>query len=304
MPTRSMIVVNKSWEAEPLVAVLRSANGRPADFPEEVAAPSVEIPWSDGHSHKIPARAAYLSGDAAVEVWCIKDLMDPAKSASSSEEKARVLPMIAGAGQPPDLVVAVGTASLPDARSFNGSVAVGSSCFLFDPYFGAPNPESRWSDAGIGCLIDEADRRNTNQLMAWLDREARPNVETTFLPPPLIPATPPILIVSSTSVAVSDVNVTNPDNYVWADPAALAAFSAAAPKRTVGSVETTHGVIRLCIPSPNFLFVSGITNRLGYFNSELLPRSYAQNFAASHNAGVTVAWLLPRIMAKIDWADV
>jgi hypothetical protein len=268
-----MIVVNKSWEAEPLVAVLRSTNGRPSNFPQEVAAPSVRIPWSDGNSHEIPARAAYRSGEATVDVWCIKDLMDPTKSASSSEEKARVLPLIAAAGQPPDLVVAVGTASLPDAHSFNGSVAVGSSCFLFDPYSGAPNPESQWSDASIGRLIDETDRGNTNGLMAWLDREARPNVETRFLPPPLAPAAPPILIVSTTSVAVSDVNVSNPDNYVWADPAALAAFAAVAPKRTVGSVETTHGVIRLCIPSPRFLFVSGIANRLGYFNSELSPRS-------------------------------
>lgn len=299
-----MIVVNKSWEAEPLVAALRSTNGRPAEFPHEVAAPSVEIPWSDGRKQKISARAAYLAGEAAVEVWCIKDLMDPAKSASSSDEKARVLPMIAAAGQPPDhLVVAVGTASLPDARSFNGSVAVGSSCFLFDPN-ASPNPDSRWSDDRIGHLIDEEDRTSTNGLMAWLERDARPDIETRFLPPPLLPATPPILIVSTTSVAVSDVNVTNPDNYVWADPAALASFSAVAPKRTVGSVETTHGVIRLSIPSPNFLFVSGIANRLGYFNSELSPRSYAQNFAASHNAGVTVAWLLPRIMARIDWADV
>jgi hypothetical protein len=173
--------------------------------------------------------------------------MDPAKSASSSEEKARVLPMIAAAGQPPDLVVAVGTASLPDARSFNGSVTVGSSCFLFDPYSGATNPESRWSNVGIGRLIDETDRTKTNGLLGWLEREARLNIETRFLSPPLAPAAPPILIVSTTSVAVSDVNVTNPDDYVWADPAALAAFSAAAPKRTVGSVETTHGVIRLCI---------------------------------------------------------
>lgn len=296
MPTRAMIIVNKSWEAEPLVAVLRSTNARPIDFPREVTVPSASIPWSDGSSREIPARAAYRSAEALLEVWCIKDLMDPAKSASSSEEKARVLPMIAAAGPPPDLVVAVGTASFPDARSFNGSVAVGTSCFLFDPYSTAPNPESRWGDAGIGRLIDEVDRKETSGLLTWLDRAARPNVETRFLPPPLAPAAPPVLIVSATSVAVSDVNVTDPDNYVWADQAALAAFSAVAPKRTVGSVETTHGVIRLCVPSPRFVFVSGIANRLGYFNSELSPRSYAQNFAASHNAGVTVAWLIPRIL--------
>lgn len=61
-------------------------------------------------------------------------------------------------------------------------------------------------------------------------------------------------------------------------------------------METTHSVIRLCVPSPRFLFVSGITNRLGYFNVEVSPRSYAQNFAASHNAGITVAWLLSKTM--------
>lgn len=296
MGTRTIVVVNKSWEAEPLLAVLRSTNGRPSDFPKEIVAPSIAIPWSDGSSRNVPARAAYRSDRTDVEVWCVKDLMDPAKSASSSEEKARVLPLVAAAGPPPDLVVAVGTASLPDARSFNGCVTVGSSCFLFDPFSQGPNPASRWSDARIGKLIEEADPAETNRLMAWLDREARPNIEARFLAPPLNPATPPVLIVSSTSVAVSDVNVTNSDNYVWADPQALAAFAAAAPKHTVGSVETTHGVIRLCISSPRFLFVSGIANRLGYFNAELSPRPYAQNFVASHNAGITVAWLLQRIL--------
>jgi hypothetical protein len=37
------------------------------------------------------------------------------------------------------------------------------------------------------------------------------------------------------------------------------------------AVETTHGVIRLCIPSPRFLYVSGIANWLGYFNCRRVP---------------------------------
>ena len=71
----------------------------------------------------------------------------------------------------------------------------------------------------------------------------------------------------------------------------------AEPKQIVGSVETTHGVIRLCVPSEQFLFVSGIPNRMGYFNMETAPRGYAQNYAASHNAAVALAWMIPTLMA-------
>src|SRR5690348_15297083 len=41
---------------------------------------------------------------------------------------------------------------------------------------------------------------------------------------PLNPARPPVLLPSALSVAVSNVNVTNPDNYVWADPQAYPGF--------------------------------------------------------------------------------
>jgi hypothetical protein len=169
-------------------------------------------------------------------------------SASSSEEKARALPMAAAAGQPPDLVVAVGTASLPYAARSTAPSPSARRAISSILISGAPNREIRWSNAGIGRQFDETDRGSSNGLIGWLAREARPDIETRFLPP-LVPAAPPILIASTTSVS-ANVNVTNPDNYVWADHAALAAFSEVAPKRTVGSVETTHGVIRICIPSP------------------------------------------------------
>lgn len=118
-----------------------------------------------------------------------------------------------------------------------------------------------------------------------------------MLPTPLNPAKPPILIPSASYVALSNVNVTNFNDYVWADPEAMDACKAAAPKQSVGSVETTHGVVRLVVPSQQFIFVSGIANRLGYINMEVAPRSYAQNFAASHNAAIALAWSIPALMA-------
>ena len=54
------------------------------------------------------------------------------------------------------------------------------------------------------------------------------------------------------------------------------------------------GLIRVqCDSAKNpFLFVSGITDRFGFFDSDNAPRSDAQNTAAAHNAGVVVTWLL------------
>ena len=97
-------------------------------------------------------------------------------------------------------------------------------------------------------------------------------------------------------MALSNVNVTDFNEYAWADPEGLRACAQAAPQQSVGSVETTHGVIRLMVPSEQFLFVSGMANRVGYFNMEVAPRSYAQSFAAAHNAAVSLAWIMPLLM--------
>jgi hypothetical protein len=106
-------------------------------------------------------------------------------------------------------------------------------------------------------LLDLSQQPLNGPLFASLDRD-RPSVEVRFLTPPINPARTPSLVLSAAYVALSNVNVTNPNNYAWADPEALRAVTAAEPKQSVGSVETTHGVIRLAVPSPQFLFVSGL----------------------------------------------
>ncbi len=235
------------------------------------------------------------SANATAELWCIKDLMDPEKSSSSSEEKARVMPYVTATGAAPDLVVAFGTAAIADPRSYNGCAVVGSGVFVHNPYAKAPNPTSNWTHKDIGKLLDSSRQPINNTVFGALDHD-RPEIETRFLSVPINPARPASLLLSPGYVALSNVNVTSPNEYAWADPEALRAFAAAQPRQTVGSVETTHGVIRLVVPSPQFLFVSGIPNRLGYFNMETAPRTYAQNFAASHNAGVALAWMMPALM--------
>ena len=222
--------------------------------------------------------------------------MDPKKSSSSSEEKARVLPCVTKSGSKPSLVVAFGTAALPDQVSYNGCVVIGTSVFVYNPYGKTPNPDSQWKDPKIGKLQDSSQQTVNRPLFVALERD-RASIEARFVSTPLNPANPSTLILSAASVALSNVNITNHNNYVWADPEALRAFRTAEPKQSVGSVETTHGVIRLVIPSEQFVFVSGIANRLGYFNMEVAPRPYAQNFVASHNAAVALAWMMPALMA-------
>jgi hypothetical protein len=295
MSRRILILANKNWEADPLVSVLRSDRASPNRFSFD-SPPKVAVPHSDGSEKSVEARLVLKSANATAEVWCIQDLMDPKKSSSSSEEKARVLPYVANNGAKPSLVVAFGTASFPDAASYNGSVVVGTGVFVHDPYVGNPNPASRWTHAAIGKLQD-ASRQDTNSsLFAALDRD-RAAIEARFLPVPINPGRPAALNHSATYVALSNVNITNHANYVWADPEALRAVATAEPKQAVGSVETTHGVIRLVVPSEQFVFVSGIANRLGYFNQEVAPRLYAQNFVAAHNAGVALSWTMPTLLA-------
>jgi hypothetical protein len=230
-------------------------------------------------------------------VWCIKDMMDPAKSSSSSEEKARVLPFVAAGCPRPNLVVAFGTATFPDQHSYNGCTTIGSSIFVHDPHASLPNPASRWTDPEFGKLLDCSRQPVNDKVFAALDRQFRPQIEARLLPAPVNAAAPASLILAAGYVALSNVNITDFSEYAWADPEGLRACAEAAPRQSVGSVETTHGVIRLMVPSEQFLFVSGIANRAGYFNMEVAPRSYAQNFVAGHNAAVALAWMLPLLMA-------
>jgi len=54
-------------------------------------------------------------------------------------------------------------------------------------------------------------------------------------------------------------------------------------------------LIRIMSDAP-FIFVSGLTDRLGYFNQDLGPRTVAQNFLAAHNAGIAVVWTLAQAL--------
>jgi hypothetical protein len=217
--------------------------------------------------------------------------MDPSVSSSSTAEKTRVLPFIFNNGPIPWLVIAIGTAAFPDGGTLNGCVTLGTNCFIFNPYASKPNPNSNWTSPQIGKLVTT----NAAPFLGSLDQDLRAQVESRFLSAVLSPAKPPILAISADFLALSSVNVTDYSAYEWVDPAAIAAVQQASVPNPIGSVETTHAVIRVQSDAP-FLFVSGIANRVGKYALDAAPRDYAQNFVASHNAGVALAWLITLLL--------
>ena len=187
---------------------------------------------------------------------------------------------------------------------------IGTRSFVHDPYAGFPAAERRihrddgrgeamWTDPRLDSVMES---NVDNRWFQQVPNAVRFEAEARFVRPPIRPAEPMTVLAGTGFAAVSTVNVVDYDDYVWADPASLAAFHAHA-RLEVGSQETTHGLIRMAAEpamgtNPHFFYVSGITDSAGLFDMDVTPRAYAQNFAAAHNAGVTLAWLLPEIARR------
>lgn len=257
------------------------------------------------------------SGEALVEVWCLEDWMRrqrhtgttvvDASSSSSHEKFTFALPEIRQrtfAGSPPDLVIAFGTAGIPSLETLNGCVTVGTRVYIHNPWGDAPETEIAEQVARFGPLLG-------TQLAGFLDRridsprmreslfskdlvsDLRYAAEARFLKVPINPAEVPRILAGHGNASLGSVNITDYADYVWADEETLRLFERQVRQREIGSMETTHGLIRLTWLETPFMFVSGLTDRVPMFNAEVTPRVYSQNFTAAHNAAVAVACLLP-----------
>ena len=296
MAKRVVVVVNQWWECDPILDELLRGHARP-DF-------GLGWPQFLNHPHRRPdpnhlpaaswpiPRAIFALTNAAVEIWCVSDLLehlpDKRPFQSSTERKSEQLPRIF-VGQPSDLVVAIGTAAFPGDASQNGSVVVGARVFMHRYHPGDTNRVSKWNQGPFDQVLDSALHPSAFASLTSIP----PNeIEPCFLVPPLRPAAHPALLAGHACVALATVNVTDPAEYVQADAETLAVFASAGG--CAGSLETTHGLIRVQSEAP-FLFVSGIANRVGHYQDDVFPRLHAQNQSAAHNAGVVLARMLPRI---------
>lgn len=284
------IIVNKNWETEPFLNSLLNSEMRPAKlpFPQTLNSPK------DGNNKMDIPRAVIKLTDGAmqtleVKIWCIQDLMyfnippDPTKqSSSSSEEKYRVLTPIIKADNP-DLIIAVGTAGYPSETSFNGSVVVGGNFFIHNGH--PENPKSNLQHSDIGKVLTS----NVNsKIFDLINKDFKNQVEPKFINTPRNPAEKAICVASKVYTALSSINVTDYSEYNWVDHEAIDHFKSIESKLPFNSLETTHGVIKLSSDKP-IIFISAITDRLGYFDSEV---HVTQNYVPSFNSGIVAGQLL------------
>jgi hypothetical protein len=226
----------------------------------------------------------------------LQDIMDPAKSASSSEEKYRVLPTLYRDYTPADLVVAAGTAASVEATtSLNGSVLLGGRFLLHDARSFDPGSTSNFklpaafdtvlpggaAPALFGLLSAKLAAAGTAQHL----------LPVTNIPGPValpVPAIPQVLI-DEQSIALGTLNVLDYTKYDKADAATLTAWAATGTTPAV-SVETTHGLIRLSAPvGVPVLFASGIANRVGFYGPEATK---PHRYTAAFNLGTVLGDML------------
>lgn len=308
---RVLVIANKNWEATALMNVLLEATACPEQFPWPVRLNHPMLPQNNWRNPQPRAVFQFQeacqgrSQEVKVEVWCIQDAMDPSMSSSSTKEKMRVLPTLFARQDDKhitaDFVIAFGTAGFPGETSCNGCVFIGANAFIYDPFGESQAGEDGYWHSNMTSRIlppPPLSQGLFGPQPGIFDDPMMSQVEARFIVPPMNPASQQRLFVASRYTAVGVVNITNYDDYVWADENALHAFEetteAVGGNAQIGSLETTHGIIRLQSEAP-FIFVSGITDRIGHFNVDVGMRPYAQNFACAHNAGVATAWLIPAI---------
>src|SRR5258705_1824874 len=110
-----LIVVNKKWEAAPILGIFRAPysasriSARPVEWSSGEAYPSPQL-WPDStSSYNFEYRYVLNPSSCRVECWCLADFED----ISDSGKKSAYIPKIVASGQP-DLVIAVGTTASLD----------------------------------------------------------------------------------------------------------------------------------------------------------------------------------------------
>lgn len=289
---RVVVIANTDAEADELMAVLNSRDVRP---------PTLGAPQASTSPKGL--RGFYKANGVMVEFWCVWDL-EGVKDDTLS--KVRQLPNIMQpAGKDlPAMVIAFGTAAGHWDTSYNGSVVVGSAVLLHS-LASLENEEVTKTLKGRGVALDtiiESEKGwkflSDSNLTDFI-KEKRDEIQAKFLKPPLNPACDPVLLLSADRLGLASINVINGNDYAHADAETLSVAVEAMSKNPkdfrIGGVETTHGVIRAFTPENTpFIYVTGITNRLGRFPQELMPRRAAQHVAVVNNAGLVTAYL-------VDW---
>lgn len=293
---RVIIFANKKWEVEPILNALLNYKIRPTRLNDP---DTLNYPWAFNQGSAEP-RAIYDLSHITVELWCIQDVLDNKWHPSSSQGKNEdIKKVFAYQKENPSLVISCGTAGFGNENlNNNGCVVIGCDIFVHNFHPNGSNSDSIWDDSSnFEKLIRSKVDQNFFDL---IDESLKKSMAEMFLKPFLNPSENIKLIISKEVPGLSNVNITDNNDYNIADHEGIREMIKKG-LRSPDSVETTHGVVRLQSESP-FIFISGITDRLGHFNDDVLGQDLngnlkkeAQNYTVSFNMGVCLSWLIPKI---------
>ncbi len=296
---RVIITINKWWECDPIISVLLNDYVRPAS---ELGWPKLlNYPYKKNKFQKAP-RGVFKLSTFQAEIWCISDLLTnhpntPQFQSSSERKMEQIGQIFEYSNHPINLVIAVGTAaSYPPETSLNGSVICGTKAFLHNCHPNGKNPHSNWECGPFDTVLESTLKKSDFKTFTDFHNDQSP-IFDRFLVPPLNPD--PLggrLYANYDYVALSMINVTDASEYSDTDRVTAAAYQNRYNSEFGKSIETTHGLIRVAAGEKTpFLFISGITDRGEYFKEDVEPRPYSQRTSCAHNAGIVIAWMLPKI---------
>jgi hypothetical protein len=315
---RIVVLANKWWECEAMLAAMLNTNAFPPSLVKKDNTKIVTSPWYDtlfspraqgtDDAYKATSRATFNYDDDAesqvfsVEVWSVSDLLEKTDpSGSSSSAKSAHMAAKLFAAPLPDLVIAVGTGgTVRELPNRSGGIAIGGQVFLHNahvPETPDANAQSTWSDARQETLIPPSISQSLFEQIAAFDSAT---ALLHFLPLRRGGSSSPIITTRLTDVALGTLNVTDYNEYKFKDPETVRAFDGQAHSDEAVSLETTHGLIRLASDPAPFLFVTGITDNFLHFDDQVggLATADPQNFAAAYNAGIAIRYMLAVLMKK------
>lgn len=276
------VIANKNWEVEPLLnAFLTRKIYKNIDLPDKIIFPLKNSEPILKHRAEFNTR-----NNITVQISCVQDfILDPSKEKSSQYKYEVALPILFE-NEDSDLIICFGTAGYPEDIEINGSAMMGHNFFIHSGR--DDNPESKLKLEEEGKVFGEASVITKNIYTVLAPDKNKLPITSYLQQIPENPKKKPTAVATSTNVAISVINITDYDDYIWADKDGLDRYKSVDTKRRAASIETTHGLIavyakKLKMPS---MWVSAITDREGFFDIEVNPM---QNYMCAYNAGIVMA---------------
>ncbi len=228
--------------------------------------------------------------DVKIEMFCLQDYIKKDYFETNSKQKFKVLNKIFKNDF--DLTISIGTGTSNYSDICNGSVLIGGHTCIYNPYKNKSKNNLILNDDCINIIKSSTIER------LKIDDEKCELILNNILQCPNVGGKRKCFKVSKSIVGLSVINIINFDDYSWADFDAINVFNEYNKNLEELSLDTTHGLVRL-VTNKEFLFINGITNRLGKYKMDFEPSFYTQGYVAAYNCGTVFNHLLQYLVELI-----